>query len=89
MVNPQNPTQRLTFADDPVEDGLKLRDADLHVLWGEDGVFSGSPMPPTTGVTATASVTATAGPGSPLTAPASCLKSCLKLSSIWLSESTF
>lgn len=32
---------RLTFADDAVEDGLKLRHADLHVLRGEDASFTG------------------------------------------------
>lgn len=44
----------LTFADDPVEDGLQLLDADLHVLGEEGGgAFStlrkgGPSVPPTT-----------------------------------------
>lgn len=70
----------LTFADDPVEDGLQLLDADLHVL-GEEAAWH----PPQKG-----SPSAPQGP-SPTprpTSPASCLKRVLKFSSISSSEST-
>ena len=46
-ANPKTPP-RLTFADDPVEDGLELGNADLHVLReGEDmGCSAAAPAPP-------------------------------------------
>lgn len=36
----------LTFAEDAVEDGLKLGDADFHVLGGETGAVGVAPVPP-------------------------------------------
>lgn len=40
------PCLGLTFADDAVEDGLKLGDADFHVLGGEMGAVSVTPVSP-------------------------------------------
>lgn len=69
----------LTFADDPVEDGPQLLDADLHVLGGEGGWHLpwGNPSVPQN----------TRHQAQP-TSPASCLKRDLKFSSISSSEST-
>lgn len=76
------PLGTLTFADDPVEDGLQLLDADLQVLGGKGGwhVPWGEAAPPR----CPEAPSTTPQP----TSPASCLKRVLKFSSISSSEST-
>lgn len=75
----------LTFANDPVQDGLQLLDADLHVLGEEEVWMASAGIPPFTQGFPTPPPPARSWH----TSPASLLNKVLKVSSISSSESTF